>query len=206
MPTNQESKDRQRYRQGPSVDKESLLRTLIGLQPAASESHRNQAAVQLQSIFLPLAEAVARRFPGIDAHDCAAEAVQEWWCQTASIRLTYDPAQPLFQYAAQSLRYITIDLAKRRQRWSPEVTETPDLAGLDGDPREIVERREFTIKSHMAIKNLSACVQAAITMRFEQEISYIDIAAALGVSAARVYRWIQDALPKLQNDLRDFSP
>lgn len=190
-----------------AVDKEALLRTALGLDKRANRADRNRAAALLQPHLFAVAFAVARRFPNIDAYDCALEAVQMWWCFAAAFAFTkYDPNRPLLPFAYQSLRYITIGLAKSKQRRSYEIVETQVIANVDGDPCDDAERRELNSALDLAIKRLPPHMQAAIRMRFEQEMLLREIGDILGVTALKIHRWIVEALATLKNDLADFRP
>ena len=191
----------------PSADLEALLRTALGLDKNANRADRNRAAALLQPCLFAVAFAVAKRFPQIDAYDCALEAVQVWWCFAAAFAFSkYDPKRPLWPYAGQSLRYMAIGLALARQRLSLETVDNPELTEIGDDPREIAEQREPNMKLFLAVQQLPSHMQAAIGMRFEHNMMLCEIAQKLGVSKPTVCRWIKKALAKLRNELSDSCP
>jgi RNA polymerase sigma factor (sigma-70 family) len=186
---------------------ETPLRIALRLERNATPADRNQAAAKLQPHLFAVALGVASRFRNIDAYDCALDAVQVWWCFAAAFAFAkYDPKRPLWPYACQSLRYITSRQAKKRRRCSCGTAEVPDDAGTDTDPYDAAERSEFSTAAGSAIKRLPPHMQAAMQMRFHQEMLLREIAVLLGVPTVKVHRWIEEALATLHDDLAAFHP
>ncbi len=96
-----------------------------------------------------------------------------------------------------------ISEARRRKAVPlPEGFDPPDPAPLPGECVERAERRERILR---ALDSLDAEMREMVILRYEMELSYAQIAAALEISQTRVKWRLRDAREKLRGMLADES-
>ena len=87
--------------------------------------------------------------------------------------------------------------SKRRDRYLPLPDEFP-LPDPSPGTEELIERDESVREVRRAVSTLDPELQALVSMRYELEMPYRDIAAAMNIPVTRVKWRLHDALTKLK--------
>ena len=74
----------------------------------------------------------------------------------------------------------------------------PDPADEGGDPLDALQHKQRLVALSAQVARLPEREQYAIRMRYEHDLSLVDIAATLGVTDARVHQLIQQGISKLR--------
>lgn len=91
------------------------------------------------------------------------------------------------------------------KRKTPEMPLTDDLSVPDPSPNaeQLLLQQETLQAVRRAVSALDDELQALISMRYELELSYLDISAALNIPVTRVKWRLHDALKKLKAVLQE---
>jgi RNA polymerase sigma factor (sigma-70 family) len=182
-----------------SSSREANLKIALGLVPNVSQAGRNQAIAFLQPMLLAISFGVAGRFYGIDSHQCAEDALQEWWVFAIAVGFTgYDGQRPLWPFACQSLRYTTIHGALREQRRAHELAYAQTRPECDPTSLESLADQDTQQDLLLALAQLPPLQQEIIKQRFTHDATLKQIAETLGISRSRVFRQLRDALERLR--------
>src|SRR5881628_2564098 len=119
--------------------------------------------------------------------DAAADCAQEAFIRAYRALHQYDPSLPLGPWLYRittnaSLNYV--------QRWHAHETPVDELPDAPGEPEEGPEattvRREEVAEVVSAMAELPAPYRAALTLRHMQQLSYQEVADALGIPLGTV--------------------
>ena len=93
-------------------------------------------------------------------------------------------------------------LDDRRRRRPAQLIER-ECADTAAGPEEALVEREAATRLRRAVERLPDEQRAMVTMRYQLDMGYRDIARALGVAAPRVKWRLHDALKKLESALEE---
>jgi len=115
----------------------------------------------------------------------------------------YQPTAKFSTYLFHIARRVLINEFRRQSRKPLEPVDPADLrASTPGrEPLRILELEEAFAA---ALETLPEKHRTAILLLKQQQLSYEEIAAAMGASEASVKSWIHRARQKLKDELRDF--
>ncbi len=139
--------------------------------------------------------------------DLEAEAVlQEAWLRAWQAMPRHQAGRPFFPWLAR----IALNVA--RDRWrkrapldfsdlGPRVEEVPDAEGLGPEPE--LERREALDRLARGVAELRPAYRAVIALRYEAEMSYAEMAEALGLPVNTVRTHLRRAKIELRRRLEE---
>ena len=119
--------------------------------------------------------------------DAAADCAQEAFIRAYRALHQYDPARP---FGAWLFRITTNASLSFAQRWHAHETpawELPDVSEPEeSGPEQIAVRREEVAEVLAAMAGLPPAYRAALTLRHLQQLSYQEVADALGLPLGTV--------------------
>ena len=136
--------------------------------------------------------------------DDAADAVQEGlsilWARRGDIKQGRDPAAWFFRV----LRNHCIDQIRRGRLRRCESIETAHVADPRTDePQAVAQRDEFKARLSEALDELDPAHREIVLLRDEQDLSYAQIAEALGITPGTVTSRLHRARMVLRERLKD---
>lgn len=162
-------------------------------------------SIDYKSLIGPLESRMVRSIGRIvrdvdEADDALQEALLTIWKKRQSIAAHPNPQALMLRICANAA-YDTLRKARRTKGEIDlaEIEHFPD-PGLSAD-RDLETSRQFA-EIINAIARLSRKQAAVVIMRFVQELSYDDIARAIGCTQATARKHIQRARTKLKKELR----
>lgn len=90
------------------------------------------------------------------------------------------------------------DLLRRDQRWQMKNDALNQIAQSDPDPSECADRSDTGREILDCLKTLPANEQDVVRLRFQQNLSYREIAGITGVSTGQVGFLLHDAMRRLR--------
>lgn len=139
--------------------------------------------------------------PGEEARDAAQEAFLHALQYLSRFRGECAFSTWLYRIALNTCAARSSQRRKRRDR--EVLLAGEDLPGPDGSsPLEVLERQERDQELHQAIAALPADYRSVVVLRYLQELSYEDVAQALGLPLGTVKIRLFRAKKLLQRRLR----
>jgi len=143
----------------------------------------------------------------VRAHDLADEVTQDVFVRTYQALDRIDPNRPLGAWLCRSTTNIALNLLRKNQfrtRWvEANRPDTPAPDKSAAQPDAAYRSQRFLDRIQRAIDGLSPMYRAVILLRVKEEMSYEEIAEALGVSIGTVMSRLARARQKLRNLLGD---
>jgi RNA polymerase sigma-70 factor (ECF subfamily) len=145
--------------------------------------------------------AVAWRILGDSAE--AQDVVQEAFLRIFRAAPRYRPVAPFRTYLFQVVTRLCLDVrAKKRPDY---VGDLPEVTHESRTPEEDLQHRERVLAVRRALDRLSPRHRTAIVLRYEEGLSYEEIAGVLAVSPKAVDSLLQRARQSLRQLLRDLA-
>jgi RNA polymerase sigma-70 factor (ECF subfamily) len=141
-----------------------------------------------------------------DAH----EVVQEAFLRVHRGLPDFHGSSTFFTWLYRIVTNVSIDVMRKPQRresepldlsWLELATEVPCLAQLDGDPFEVLRRRELVLRIGRSLDALPPYHRGVIVMRELDGLSYEEMAKKMGVSKGTIMSRLFHARLKLQRAL-----
>jgi RNA polymerase sigma-70 factor (ECF subfamily) len=124
-----------------------------------------------------------------DAHD-AEDAAQETFLRAYHQLRRYDPARPFSTWLLSIASHYCIDqLRKRRWQWlslEDEVASSHPALQLPKTPEDITIRRENTRQMRAWLNRLDPASRQIVVLRYWYDLSYEEIAEAVGVTVGAI--------------------
>jgi RNA polymerase sigma-70 factor (ECF subfamily) len=143
----------------------------------------------------------------VRTHDLADEVTQDVFVRTYQALERLDPDRPLGAWLCRSTTNIALNLLRKHQfrtRWVEENRpETPSTDKPASQPDAAYRSQRLVSRIQRAIDSLPPMYRAVILLRIKEEMSYEEIAEALGVSIGTVMSRLARARQKLRNILGD---
>jgi RNA polymerase sigma-70 factor (ECF subfamily) len=143
----------------------------------------------------------------VRAHDLADEVSQEVFVRTYGALDRIDPDRPLGAWLCRSTTNIAFNILRKHQfrtRWAEEnragameIEQPPPQPDAEFHSRRIAERVQ------KAVDALPPAFRAVILLRVKEEMTYEEIADALGISLGTVMSRLARARRKLRMGLAD---
>lgn len=155
----------------------------------------------LMELHFPHAVRLANTF--VNDQDAAEDIAQGIFMRLWSQRESWHPRVSARAYILGSVRNAALNLLKRRDvetRFA--VLEIPDSV----DHTQISQRIDRATQLRAldrALRDLSERRRVALTLRFEMDLSYAEVGAALGISANAANELVIRAVKSLRESLRD---
>lgn len=159
------------------------------------QSLDERAMESLVAVFLRPALAVARQILG--HHALAEDAVQDTFMKVVRRAQHYDPAQPFSNWFYTILRRVCIDLKRQHLRrqtaFQKYAAETDDVSAPP--PAEQSEVLEW-------LQTLPRGERDVLTLRIVHDLSFADIASAVGISEEAAKKRSQRGMQRLRDKWR----
>jgi RNA polymerase sigma-70 factor (ECF subfamily) len=140
-------------------------------------------------------------------HDLADEVAQEVFVRTYEALDRVDPDRPLGAWFCRSTTNVSLNLLRKSQfrtKWIEEQRrDPPDHRHDSSQPDAALHRREVLARIQQAINTLTPMYRAVILLRVKENMSYGEIAEALGISMGTVMSRLARARRKLRISLGD---
>lgn len=177
---------------GPPQDEAPLIRAAQGGDPRAF----GEIMRRYQRAVYRIAYGYMRS--PTDADDLAQETFVRAYKALDRFRV----GEPLYPWLARIARNQALSLLRSRRR-RPEAALEPLVEagrqwGVDADPADDVERRERNARLEAAFAHLSPEHQEVMLLRVVEDLSYDEIAAALGIPAGTVMSRLSRARSELR--------
>ena len=146
----------------------------------------------------------------VGSREDALELCQETFLKVFRARTSYDPSQPFLPWFHRILRNTCFSFLRRHRRLRKHSlsagshdAEEPDweIVDPDPDPSELAMREERTLLFERAIAELSSRDREILALRHFQELSYKEIATALGIPEGTVMSRLFHARKRLRRVL-----
>ena len=145
-------------------------------------------------------------------HDDALDVTQETFLRAWKNLARFDGASPLGSWLSRIASNASIDLIRRRQSHPQTEFESAPMAidaasrttpSQPAKPGESLDRAQLRERFQQALGTLSADHRAVIVLKEIEDLSYQEIADAVGCTIGTVMSRLFYARKKLQNELRD---
>ena len=160
-------------------------------------------------------EALARRYQARlysfalrmigDAHE-AEDLAQETLLRLHGSMGRFDPAQPFAAWAFGIAAHVCRDWLRRRGRRREQPMETPEAAHAGGSPLDLAAAAEERDRVAQAVRRLPRKYREVIVLHYVEEMSYEQVAAALGIRPPAARRRALRARQMLERHLGGHAP
>ena len=135
----------------------------------------------------------------------AREAAQEAAMKAYAARERYDPGQPFYPWMYRIVKNTCLDVLRRRRRRPRSEAEVERLSAPGPSPLEAATRSQDEQRLWEAMQTLSEPHREILNMRHFQELSYAQIAEALGVAEGTVMSRLYRARRALAAAIRELE-
>jgi RNA polymerase sigma-70 factor (ECF subfamily) len=151
----------------------------------------------------PVVERYERPLMSYAAHlldaDRAGDVVQETFCRLCrSPRAKVEPLIPQWLYRV--CRNLAMDIRRKERRMRPS-PDQPTLAHPGPGPDAMTEQRDEAARLAHALTRLTDRQQELLRLKFQQALSYKQIAQTTGLSVSNVGFILHTAIAQLKNQL-----
>jgi RNA polymerase sigma-70 factor (ECF subfamily) len=140
----------------------------------------------------------------------AEDAAQEAFIRAYTRLHTYDPARKFSSWLLAIASHYCIDMLRKRRIQTLPLDELPPRAELAMHPRtqpeQVVIRQQHASAVQTLLNVLSPTYRTPVILRYWYDISYREIAEAMGVSENAVKTRLYRARGKLARHLSDWAP